>query len=56
MGKYTTMKVELLDPKQVKMIYMRKNGEISVRRVPVNTSPALPQHPMFPIERPADGE
>jgi len=49
------MKVEQLDSQPCKMVYMRKDGEIVVRRVPVATTPSLPPHPMFPIERPQDG-
>lgn len=55
LGKYQTMKVEKLDSQPCKMVYMRKDGEIVVRRVPVATTPSLPPHPMFPIERPQDG-
>lgn len=50
------MKVDHLDNKLCKTVFIRKNGTIQAVKIPVNNNKSITQHPMFPIERPtADG-
>jgi hypothetical protein len=50
------MKVDNLDNKLCKTVFVRQAGTIRAVKIPVKNTPAINQHPMFPIERPsADG-
>jgi len=46
------MKVDNLDNKLCKTVFVRKNGAVKAVKIPVKPLSPLVQHPMFPIERP----
>ena len=46
------MKLNDLDTKITKTVWMRRNGVLKALQVPVTQLPAMKQNPMFPIERP----
>jgi len=46
------MKLNDLDTKITKTVWFRRNGVLKALQVPVTPLEDMPQHPMFPIERP----
>lgn len=47
------MKVDNLDNKLCKTVFVRKNGAVKAVKIPIKVKPGLAQTPMFPIERPS---